>query len=196
MTRKAEVERVTAETSIRLKLDVDGSGNADIQTGIGFLDHMLEQVAFHGMFDLELYATGDLHVDQHHTIEDCALTLGQAFDRALAERTGINRMGWAYVPMDDSLSFVAFDMSGRPYSVIDVEWLGTRIGGFPTSLIEHFLASFSITARCNLHAQVLYGIDDHHKAEAIFKAFGRALRDAVSIDERRANSIPSTKRIL
>ena len=191
--RTAKIDRKTNETEISLTLNLDGKGKFSIDTGIGFLDHMLSHVAVHGLFDLELKARGDLQVDVHHTVEDCALVLGQAFDQALGQRLGIVRMGSAYVPMDESLAFVCVDLSGRPYSVIQAEWHGPSVGNIPTSLFPHFLESFAVTSRCNLHARVLYGRDDHHQAEALFKALGRALDEATKIDPRRASAVPSTK---
>jgi imidazoleglycerol-phosphate dehydratase len=191
--RSAEITRKTNETDIRLKLNLDGNGRYRIHTGLGFLDHMLGHIALHGLFDLELEAQGDLEVDPHHTVEDCALALGQALDLALGERKGIVRMGWAYVPMDESLAFVSLDLSGRPYSVIQAEWHTPMVGLVPTSLMAHFLESLAVTARMNLHARVLYGRDDHHQAEALFKALGRALDEATRMDPRRQGTIPSTK---
>jgi imidazoleglycerol-phosphate dehydratase len=191
--RTAKVERRTNETEITLDLNLDGTGKYTIDTGIGFLDHMLSHVAVHGLFDLELKARGDLHVDVHHSMEDCALVLGQAFDQALGDRAGIVRMGSAYVPMDESLAFVCVDLSGRPYSVIKAEWNSPNVGNIPTSLFPHFLESFAITSRSNLHAQILYGRDDHHQAEALFKALGRALDVATRNEPRRSGNIPSTK---
>jgi imidazoleglycerol-phosphate dehydratase len=191
--RSAEITRKTNETDIRLKLNLDGNGRYRIHTGLGFLDHMLGHIALHGLFDLELEAQGDLEVDPHHTVEDCALALGQALDLALGERKGIVRMGWAYVPMDESLAFVSLDLSGRPYSVIQAEWHTPMVGLMPTSLMAHFLESLAVTARMNLHARVLYGRDDHHQAEALFKALGRALDEATRMDPRRQGTIPSTK---
>ncbi|RME88516.1 MAG: imidazoleglycerol-phosphate dehydratase HisB [Anaerolineae bacterium] len=191
--RVAEVHRKTRETDIRVTLNLDGRGEHAVQSGIAFLDHMLRHLTTHGLFDLTLRAEGDLEIDPHHTVEDCALTLGEAFDRALAERRGIARMGAAHVPMDESLAFVAVDFSGRPYAVIQVEWHTPTIGAMPTSLVAHFLESFAVAARANLHARVLYGRDDHHQAEALFKALGRALDQATMLDPRRVNGIPSTK---
>jgi imidazoleglycerol-phosphate dehydratase len=191
--RTAKINRKTNETEISLSLNLDGKGKYTIDTAIGFLDHMLSHVAVHGLFDLELKARGDLQVDVHHTVEDCALVLGQAFDQALGDRAGIVRMGSAYVPMDESLAFVCVDLSGRPYSVVQAEWHGPSVGEIPTSLFPHFLESFAVTARCNLHARILYGRDDHHQAEALFKALGRALEQATRLDPRRAGNIPSTK---
>ena len=191
--RTAEIHRKTNETDIRLKLNLDGSGAHQINTGIGFLDHMLDHLALHGLFDLELEARGDLQVDYHHTVEDCALVLGQAIDQALGERAGIVRISSAYVPMDESLAFVAIDLSGRPYAVVRAKWHTPAVGGIPTSLFAHFLESLAITSRCNLHARVLYGQDDHHQVEALFKALGRALQGAVLLDPRRQGKVPSTK---
>ena len=191
--RTGEVHRATNETDIYVLLNLDGSGAHEIQTGVGFLDHMLDHVAVHGLFDLTLTARGDLHIDSHHTIEDCALALGQAFAQALGERKGIVRTGSAYVPMDEALAFVALDLSGRPYAVFEAEWRAPMIGQLPTSLVGHFFESLAMAARMNLHARVLYGRDDHHQAEALFKALGRALDAATQLDPRRAGVIPSTK---
>lgn len=191
--RTAEIRRQTKETDIRLSLNLDGSGQHEIRTGIGFLDHMLSHVAVHGLFDLELSASGDLDVDAHHTVEDCALVLGQALDQALGDRKGIVRMGSAYAPMDEALAFVAIDLSGRPYAVFQAGWRAPELGSMPTSLVQHFFESLAVTARANLHARVFYGRDDHHQAEALFKALGRALDAATQIDPRRAGTIPSTK---
>lgn len=190
--RTASISRKTNETDIRIELNLDGSGQHDILTGVGFLDHMLTHIAVHGLFDLTVKATGDLHIDVHHTVEDVALVLGSAIDQALGDRKGILRMASFYAPMDEALAFVAIDLSGRPYAVIDAEWGPAPIGQIPTSLFPHFFESFAVTARCNLHARVLYGRDDHHKAEALFKAFARALDMATKIDERR-KSVASTK---
>ena len=191
--RTAEIERETKETQIKARLNLDGRGIYHIHTGLGFLDHMLGHIALHGLFDLDMEASGDLEVDPHHTLEDCALVLGQAFDRALGERKGIVRIASAYVPMDESLAFVSLDLSGRPYAVIQAEWHAPSVGSLPTSLMPHFLESLAVTARMNLHARVLYGRDDHHQAEALFKALGRALDAATQIDPRRKEMIPSTK---
>jgi imidazoleglycerol-phosphate dehydratase len=190
--RTSKIERSTNETDIRIELNLDGSGQHDISTGIGFLDHMLTHLAVHGLFDLTVKASGDLHIDVHHTVEDVALVLGSAFDQALGDRKGIVRMASFYAPMDETLAFVALDLSGRPYSVIEAAWGSAPVGQIPTGLFPHFLESFAITSRCNLHARVLYGRDDHHKAEALFKALARALDAATMIDPRRG-SIPSTK---
>jgi len=164
--RTATVERKTRETEIAVSLDLDGAGECDIDTGIGFLDHMLTHLAVHGLFDLSVLAKGDLHIDQHHTVEDVALALGQAFDQALGDRKGIVRMADCFAPMDETLVHVAIDLSGRPYSVIQAEWHTPYVGTIPTTLFPHFFESFAVTARCNLHACILYGRDDHHQAEA------------------------------
>lgn len=191
--RTANISRQTNETQIELRLDLDGTGLHEISTGIGFLDHMLTHLAVHGLFDLTAKARGDLEVDAHHTIEDVALVLGQAFDLALGERKGIVRMADCFAPMDETLAHVAVDLSGRPYAVIKTEWHTPYIGNIPTTLFPHFFESFAITARCNLHARVLYSRDDHHQAEAMFKAWARALDGASQMDPRRANNVPSTK---
>jgi len=191
--RTAEISRQTNETQIEIKLDLDGTGNHEISTGVGFLDHMLAHLAVHGLFDLTVKATGDLHIDVHHTVEDVALALGQAFDKALGDRKGIVRMGDCFAPMDETLAHVAIDLSGRPYAVIQAEWHTPYVGNIPTTLFPHFFESFVVTSRCNLHARVLYGRDDHHQAEALFKAWARALNAASRFDERRAGNIPSTK---
>ncbi len=191
--RTATIRRTTAETNLTLSLNLDGTGRANINTGVGFLDHMLRHVAVHGLFDLDVQASGDLEIDPHHTVEDVAIVLGQAFDEALGDRKGIVRMGAATVPMDEALAFVAVDLSGRPYAVVQAQWHTPAIGLLPTTLIPHFLESFAFNAKINLHARVEYGRDDHHQAEALFKALGRALDAATAIDTRRAGSIPSTK---
>ena len=191
--RTVTVHRQTHETTVDIDLDLDGTGQVQVQTGIGFLDHMLAQVAVHGLFDLTVEASGDLHVDAHHTVEDTALALGQAFDQALGERGGIVRIGAAHVPLDETLAFVAVDLSGRPYAVNDMAWSGSTVGGLPVTLIPHFFESFAITARANVHARLLYGRDDHHRAEALFKALGRALDTATRLDPRRRGAVPSTK---
>jgi imidazoleglycerol-phosphate dehydratase len=194
--REASVERKTLETEILVTLALEGSGRYSVATGIGFLDHILAHVAVHGLLDLTVRASGDLHVDAHHTVEDVALTLGQALDQALGDRSGITRVGSAYVPMDETLAFVAIDLSGRPYGVTEVPWSGPTVGGLPVTLIPHFFESFSVTARANVHARVLYGRDDHHKAEALFKALGRALNSATRLEPRLGGAIPSTKESL
>jgi imidazoleglycerol-phosphate dehydratase len=191
--RTASLQRKTNETEISIELNLDGTGQHDISTGIGFLDHMLSHVAMHGLFDLTVKAKGDLYIDVHHTVEDLALVLGSAFDQALTDRKGIVRMSSCFVPMDETLAFVAIDLSGRPYAVIEAEWGMSPVGNIPTSLFPHFLESFAITSRSNLHARILYGRDDHHKAEALFKALARALAGATQLDPRRMGVVPSTK---
>jgi imidazoleglycerol-phosphate dehydratase len=194
--RTATVHRQTRETDVKIALNLDGTGTYEVETGIGFLDHMLAHVAVHGLFDLTVKASGDLHIDPHHTVEDVALTLGEVFAQTLGDKAGIVRIGSAYVPMDESLAFVAIDLSGRPYAVTEIDWAGFTVGGLPVTLIPHFIESFAITAHANVHARVLYGRDDHHKTEATFKALGRALAAAVRPDPRRGGTIPSTKGVL
>lgn len=191
--RQARIERKTEETEISLALTLDGSGDYQVETGIGFLDHMLAHLSLHGLFDLTVQASGDLSVDPHHTVEDVALALGEAFEQALGDRTGIVRIGWAYVPMDESLAFVAVDLSGRPYAVTEMAWSRPTLGELPVTLIPHFFKSLAVTARANIHARLLYGQDDHHRAEALFKALGRALDAAARLDPRRGGAVPSTK---
>lgn len=194
--RKSKITRKTNETDITIALNLDGSGLADIRTGIAFFDHMLTQIAVHGLFDLSVQAEGDLAVDQHHVIEDVGLTLGEAFRTALGDKSGIVRMGQADVPMDEALARVNIDLSGRPYLVFACMWEDMRVSEIPVSLIEHFFHAFSMEARANLHASVPYGQDNHHKTEALFKALGRALRQAVGIDPRRQDQVPSSKGVL
>lgn len=191
--RTAEISRQTNETQIQIKLDLDGTGKQEISTGIGFFDHMLTHLAVHGLFDLTVEAKGDLHIDVHHTVEDVALALGQAFDQSLGDRKGIVRMGDCFAPMDETLAHVAIDLSGRPYTVFQAEWHTPYVGDIPVTLFQHFFDSFAVTSRCNLHARVLYGRDDHHQAEALFKAWARALDMASQFDPRRGGTIPSTK---
>lgn len=190
--RTATITRRTNETQIDLTLNLDGSGAAEIDTGVGFFDHMLHHVAHHGLFDLAVKASGDLHIDAHHTVEDVAICLGRALDEALGDRKGIARMGSAYVPMDEALARVVVDLSGRPYAVFQADFSTPMIGTMPVSLVEHVFESIAFNAKMNLHAAVIYGRDDHHKAEALFKALGRALSAAVAIDPRRGG-VPSTK---
>lgn len=194
--RTAKIHRQTQETDIRITLALDGTGQYQGETGLGFLDHMLAHLAVHGLFDLTVQARGDLHVDAHHTVEDVALALGQAFDQALGDRAGIVRIGMAAVPMDEALAIVVVDLSGRPYTVTEMPWSGPTVGGLPVTLIPHTFESFSVGARANVHARVLYGRDDHHKAEALFKALGRALDAATRLDPRRGGAVPSTKGVL
>jgi imidazoleglycerol-phosphate dehydratase len=194
--RTATIHRQTQETDVHIILDLDGTGQYQIETGVGFLDHMCTHIAAHGLFDLTIQATGDLHIDPHHTVEDVALVLGQAFAEALGDKAGLVRMGSATVPMDEALAFVAVDLSGRPYCVAEIAWTGPTVGNVPVTLIPHFFEAFAATAKANLHARAIYGRDDHHKAEALFKALGRALDAATRTDPRRGKAIPSTKGIL
>jgi len=191
--RVSTIKRETKETSISLELNIDGSGKQEIGTGIRMFDHLLSQLAQHGRFDLKISATGD---DQHHVVEDVALCLGRALGKALGEKRSIIRMADASVPMDDVLATVAVDISGRGYTVLELPFTDNDMAGFATDLIRHFLESFAIEARLNLHANILYGTNDHHKAEALFKALGRALDMATSIDERISGELPSTKGLL
>ena len=190
--RRATIHRRTAETDVRVTLNLDGAGEANIATGVGFLDHMLTALAVHGLFDLAVEATGDLHVDAHHTIEDTAIVLGQTLATALGERAGIRRAGHAYMPMDEALAFVAVDLSGRPYTVFRAAWRTPAVGQFPTDLVEHFFETLAVHGRLTLHARLEYGRNDHHGIEALFKALARALRVAVERDPRRAG-VASTK---
>ena len=194
--RCATVSRKTAETEITLTLNLDGTGQFVTETGIGFFDHMLGHVAKHGVFDLEVRATGDLHVDQHHTVEDCGIALGEAFAQALGDKAGIVRAGSAYMPLDEALAFAAVDLSGRPFAQLDLKLLGKDLGGMPPDLLDHFLESFANTAKMNIHVKSLSGVNDHHKAEACFKALARALDAACRVDPRRAGDIPSTKGVV
>ncbi|MGD2207364.1 MAG: imidazoleglycerol-phosphate dehydratase HisB [Anaerolineae bacterium] len=194
-TRSAQIHRQTHETDVTVCLTLDGAGCYDVSTGLGFLDHMLAQLASHGLFDLAVQARGDLHVDEHHTVEDVAIALGQALDRALGERRGLVRMGHAYAPLDEALACVVVDLSGRPYAVIDVEFDTPRLGALDPDLLIHFLETLAVHARLSLHARVLCGRNDHHRAEALFKALGRALDAATQWDPRR-QGVPSTKGVL
>ena len=193
--RTARIHRQTKETQVEVVLSLDGKGEYEIETGIPFLDHMLSHLALHGLFDLTVHAQGDLEVDEHHTVEDVAICLGKALDEALGKREGIVRMAHSYVPMDEALAFVALDLGGRAYAVVEAEFATPRIGSLATSLIPHFLETLAYHARMNLHARVLYGRDDHHQAEALFKALGRALDAATAVEPRRTE-VPSTKGVL
>ena len=188
--------RETKETSISVTWDLDGSGQADVSTGIGMLDHLVSQIARHGIFDITLRAQGDLHIDAHHTVEDTGIALGRALADALGASTGIVRMGDALVPLDEALAQVAVDLSGRAYSVISVSWTGPSLGEMPTDLVEHFVQSIAHEGRFNLHVRVLAGVNDHHKAECMMKALGRALCAATRLEPRRAGQTPSTKEAL
>jgi imidazoleglycerol-phosphate dehydratase len=189
----AHIVRETKETRVEVTLDLDGSGRASAKTGIGMFDHLIEQIGKHGLFDLTLTASGDLHVDEHHTVEDVGIALGQAIDQALGERRGIVRMADALVPLDETLASVAIDISGRPYCEVEVTWTLDRIGELPSSLVEHFLSSIATEAKLTLHARVLKGANDHHRAEAMCKALGRALCAASRIEPRLQGAVPSTK---
>lgn len=191
--RQAQVNRNTLETQIILKVNLDGIGKAMLDTGVPFLDHMLDQVARHGMMDLEITAKGDLHIDAHHTVEDIGITLGQAFTQAVGDKKGLRRYGHAYVPLDEALSRVVVDLSGRPGMEFNVEFVRGRIGEFDVDLIHEFFQGFINHAMVTLHIDNLSGKNAHHQAETIFKAFGRALRVAMEADPRAAGTIPSTK---
>ena len=190
--RTATITRATKETQIELSLDLDGKGRSTISTGVGFFDHMLDLLARHGLLDLNVKAAGDLHVDFHHTVEDVGIVLGQAIEKAVGDKRGIYRYGWAVVPMDDSLAQVAIDLSGRPAFVFNVAFPSPTIGQFPTELVEEFLKSVATAGRMNLHVTVPYGSNSHHISEAIFKALAKAIRQATSIDPRN-DDVPSTK---
>ena len=191
--RSARVERRTAETDITVSIDVDGRGRTDLSSGIAFLDHMLDQIGRHGMFDLSVTAKGDLHIDAHHTVEDIGITLGQALKQALGDKRGIRRYGHAYVPLDEALSRVVVDLSGRPGLVFDVKFTRAVVGNFDVDLIHEFFQGFANHALATLHVDNLRGDNAHHQAETVFKAFARALRMACERDPRAAGDVPSTK---
>ena len=193
MNRSAEVTRNTLETRITVRVDLDGSGKAAFQTGLPFLDHMLDQVARHGLVDLDINAEGDLHIDAHHTAEDLGITLGQAFAKAVGDKKGIRRYGHAYVPLDEALSRVVIDLSGRPGLEYHIEFTRARIGEFDVDLFREFFQGFVNHAGVTLHIDNLRGINAHHQAETVFKAFGRALRMALEVDPRMGDAMPSTK---
>ena len=194
--RRATITRTTAETQISVSLDLDGTGQYRVATGIGFLDHMIEQLSRHSLIDIELAVTGDLQVDQHHTTEDSALALGQALAESLGDKAGIARYGHAYSPMDETLARVALDISGRPYLVWRAGFSQMRLGEWDTELIEHWFHSLSQTAGITLHCELLYGSNNHHICEALYKGLARALRQAVEIDPRKQGAVPSTKGVL
>lgn len=191
--RTGRIERNTAETRILVEVNLDGTGTYDIATGIGFLDHMTEQFSRHSLIDVTMKVDGDLHVDQHHTTEDSALALGQAIMQALGDKGGIARYGEAHAPMDETLARVALDISGRPFLVWNAQFTQEKLGEWDTELIEHWFQSIGQTAGLTLHAEVLYGTNNHHKCEGLYKAFARAMRAAVAIDPRKQGAIPSTK---
>ena len=188
--RTATITRKTGETQISVTFTLDGSGKFDIQTGSNMFDHMLTHIAHHGLFDIKIKASG---WDQHHLVEDVAIALGQALNKALGDKKGITRMGHAIVPMDEAMAMVVVDISGRGYAVLDVPLKRKKIGDLESDVVRHFMETFALEAKMNLHARVFYGTDDHHKAEAVFKALGRSLGDATRIDPRIASKVPSTK---
>ena len=194
--REGLIDRRTRETAIALRLDLDGPGRYDVRTGIRFLDHMLELTARHGVMDLDLKAEGDLDVDQHHTVEDVGIALGEAVDKALGTRQGINRAGYFVMPMDETLAVAAIDFSGRTHAVVDLRVRARLVGDLQTELVTDFFEGFAQGARANVHLKVLYGRSSHHKVEAVFKAFARALRVACSRDRQLGESLPSTKGLL
>ncbi|HWW88136.1 MAG TPA: imidazoleglycerol-phosphate dehydratase HisB [Vicinamibacterales bacterium] len=194
--RRGIVDRKTAETQIDLRLVLEGKGRYQVRTGIRFLDHMLELVARHGAFDLTIEADGDLDVDQHHTVEDLGIALGEAVSQALGTRKGINRAGYFVMPMDESLAVVAIDLGGRPHAVVDLKVTSVKVGDLQTELVHDFFDGFALGARANVHVKVLGGRSSHHKIEAVFKAFARALRVACAKDRRMARMLPSTKGLL
>jgi len=191
--RQGKIERTTTETAVAVSVDLDGAGRYQVATGIGFLDHMLEQLSRHSLIDLVVEAKGDLHIDAHHTTEDVGIALGQAVARALGERKGIHRYGSAYVPMDETLTRVALDLSNRPYLVWKVAFSRDRLGTLDTELVREWFQAFAQAAGVTLHVECLYGENDHHIAESCFKALARALREAIEIDPRKADAVPSTK---
>jgi imidazoleglycerol-phosphate dehydratase len=194
--RHAVIDRRTTETSIALTLEIDGKGRYEVRTGIRFFDHMLELVARHGGFDLKVVAEGDLDVDQHHTVEDVGIALGEAVTRALGQRRGINRAGYFVMPMDETLAVAAIDLGGRPHTVVELKVSARRVGDLQVELVHDFFEGFAIGARANVHVKVMYGRSSHHKIEAVFKAFARALRVACAKDKRLARMLPSTKGLL
>ncbi len=195
MSRRGRAQRITRETEVHVSVDLDGTGQAKINTGIGFLNHMLELLANHSLIDVEIQAAGDLHVDEHHTVEDVGITLGQALADGLSERRGIRRYGFV-LPMDEALARVALDLGGRSYVVFEAEFGRELVGDLPTELVEDFVRALADHAGANIHIKVEYGRNDHHKIEAIFKGLGRALRAAVEEDPRLGQEIPSTKGVL
>ncbi|MGE5477422.1 MAG: imidazoleglycerol-phosphate dehydratase HisB [Bacteroidales bacterium] len=194
--RTGIIERKTNETNISVEVNLDGAGRYDVNTGIGFLDHMLEQLSRHSLIDLKVEANGDLHIDAHHTTEDSGISIGQAVTKALGDRKGINRYGHAYVPMDETLARVAIDLSNRPYLVWKVKFTQDRLGEMDTELFKEWFQAFAQAAGATLHVECLYGENNHHIVEACFKALARALREAVEIDPRKADAVPSTKGVL
>jgi len=194
--RKASQRRQTKETTVQVDLNLDGAGDAAVNSGIGMLDHLLTLLARHGSFDLKVEAKGDVHIDPHHTVEDVAIVLGRAFHGALGDGRGIARMGHAVVPFDEALALVVVDLSGRGYAAVDAQFSSDRIGELPTDLVPHFLHSLAVEGRMNLHVRLLAGTNDHHRAEVIIKALARALAQATRLDPRQEGRIPSTKETL
>jgi imidazoleglycerol-phosphate dehydratase len=194
--RRAVIDRRTTETTILLSLEIEGQGRYRVSTGIRFLDHMLELFARHGGFDLQIRASGDLDVDQHHTVEDLGISLGEAVSKALGNRRGINRAGYFVMPMDETLAVAAVDLGGRPHAVVDLKVKVLKVGDLQTELVQDFFEGFAIGARANVHVKVMHGRSSHHKIEAVFKAFARALRVACAKDKRMARMLPSTKGLL
>ncbi len=196
MSRRASLSRKTAETSIEVEIDLDGTGTYDNRTGVGFFDHMLDQLARHALIDMRVRASGDLHIDDHHTVEDTGILLGKALAEAMGDKRGIRRYGHCYLPMDECLTRAALDLSGRPFLVWKVELTAPKIGTFDTELVREFFTAFAMNSGMTLHVETLYGVNSHHIAETCFKAVARALRDALETDKRKAEAIPSTKGIL
>jgi len=195
MSRAAEISRSTKETKIRVSINLDGTGNASIRTGVGFFDHMLDLLSRHSLIDMTIEAAGDLHIDAHHTVEDVGIVLGQCIEKALGDKKGIHRYGWSMVPMDETLAQVAVDLSGRPAFIYNAQYRGALIGDFAVELVEEFFKSVATNAKMNLHINVPYGTNNHHVAEAIFKSFAMALRHATEHDPRN-DRVPSTKESL
>lgn len=194
--RSGSITRTTKETDITASVTIEGTGTYDISTGVGFLDHLLEQLARHSLMDITLHAKGDLHIDTHHTTEDCALTLGEAIAKALGDKRGIRRYGQAYAPMDDVLARAAVDLSGRPFDVWRVDFTQPRLGALDTEMIGHFVHSLAMSMKANIHVEVLYGHNNHHKAEGSFKALARALGEAMQVRPEHAELMPSTKGVI
>ena len=194
--RKAEVTRNTKETKIKASVNLDGSGNYNVKTGIGFFDHMIEQLSHHSLIDIELYCQGDLHIDFHHSVEDCAIALGESIKKALSDKKGKSRFGFSYVPMDETLSRCVIDLSGRAYTIFNCEFKRDKVGEMDCELFREFFFALAQSIGCNLHIENIYGINNHHIVESCFKALARSLREAITIDERKKNSINSTKGVL
>lgn len=194
--RTAKVNRTTKETKIDIEINLDGQGVYDVSTGIGFLDHMMEQLSHHSLIDIKMKVVGDLHIDFHHTTEDCAIALGDAVKRALGDKKGITRFGCAYIPMDETLSRVVIDLSGRPYPVFNVEYKRDKVGDMDSELFREWFIAFANSTGCNLHVENLYGLNNHHIVESCFKGLARALRVAITIDERKNDAVASTKGVL